>query len=109
MDPLHASILILGALASAAGLALLGFSWRRGRLFRRVACIGVPLLPVATFTLWLADGAASPPNHGGFWSAWTILAMMLSPYLLIWLVACFTAYVLGHILRPIPSERSEAR
>jgi hypothetical protein len=99
MDHLHVVILSIGALLSLAGLILLGLGWPSGRISRRMVCIGAPFLPVLTYTAWLASYAPSPPGHGGFFSPWTLGLMMLVPWLLLWLVACFAAWVIGNIMR----------
>jgi hypothetical protein len=99
MEQLRVSILSVGALLSVVGLILLGFGWPHGRLSRRIIRLGVPFLPVATYTVWLASYARPPAGHGGFLSPWTLGLMMLSPLLLIWLLACFFAWAFGKVLR----------
>ena len=99
MEQLRTAILGVGALLSVAGLVLLGFGWPRGPLSRRITCIGVGFLPLAVYTAWLASYAPPPPGHGGFLSPWTLGLVMLSPWLLVWLVACFVAWAVGKILR----------
>jgi hypothetical protein len=92
MEQLRVSILILGALLSVAGLLLLGFGRPHGRLARRITCTGAPFMPVTTYTALLGTYA---PSRGGFLSPLTLGLIMLSPWLLLWLVACFLAWAAG--------------
>ena len=97
METARVAILTVGALLCVLGLVWLVLGGPKARLPRRAFCIGLLFLPIVVGAVHLATYPPPPSGRGGFLSAAIIILMMLSPWVLLWMFACFVAWAIGRI------------